>query len=74
MVADMTPPIMSPSLVISLSSQLAVKQANGWTLTTEYWQPLLYSPYCWMSFATKAVQPVWWLAPMPAPLSPWKYS
>ena len=27
-----------------------------------------------MSFATSAVQPVWWLAPMPAPVSPWKYS
>ena len=24
--------------------------------------------------ATSAVQPVWWLAPRPAPLSPWKYS
>src|SRR3954453_5442 len=24
--------------------------------------------------ATVPVQPVWWLAPMPAPLSPWKYS
>ena len=24
--------------------------------------------------ATSAVHPVWWLAPMPAPLSPWKYS
>jgi len=26
------------------------------------------------SSATVPVQPVWWLAPMPAPLSPWKYS
>jgi len=24
--------------------------------------------------ATRPVQPVWWLAPSPAPLSPWKYS
>ena len=24
--------------------------------------------------ATSPVQPVWWLAPIPAPLSPWKYS
>ena len=24
--------------------------------------------------ATRAVHPVWWLAPRPAPLSPWKYS
>ena len=24
--------------------------------------------------ATSPVQPVWWLAPRPAPLSPWKYS
>src|SRR5262249_31766742 len=24
--------------------------------------------------ATMPVQPVWWLAPRPAPLSPWKYS
>src|SRR3989441_13317852 len=24
--------------------------------------------------ATTPVQPVWWLAPSPAPLSPWKYS
>lgn len=30
--------------------------------------------YCWISLATSPVQPVWWLAPMPAPLSPWKYS
>ena len=29
--------------------------------------------YC-MKSATTPVQPVWWLAPMPAPLSPWKYS
>src|SRR4051812_24178940 len=27
-----------------------------------------------MSEATSPVQPVWWLAPMPAPLLPWKYS
>src|SRR4029450_1827700 len=27
-----------------------------------------------MSSATVPVQPVWWLAPRPAPLSPWKYS
>ena len=24
--------------------------------------------------ATNPVHPVWWLAPNPAPLSPWKYS
>ena len=24
--------------------------------------------------AMRPVQPVWWLAPRPAPLSPWKYS
>jgi hypothetical protein len=23
---------------------------------------------------TTAVQPVWWLAPSPCPVSPWKYS
>jgi len=34
----------------------------------------LYSPLCWSSLATRLVQPVWWLAPRPAPLSPWKYS
>ena len=33
-----------------------------------------YSPLCWRSFATSPVQPVWWLAPTPAPVSPWKYS
>src|SRR5512146_299934 len=33
-----------------------------------------HSPLCWISFATNPVQPVWWLAPIPAPLSPWKYS
>ena len=33
-----------------------------------------HSPLCWMSLATRPVQPVWWLAPRPAPLSPWKYS
>jgi len=27
-----------------------------------------------MSFATTPVQPVWWEAPSPSPLSPWKYS
>ena len=32
------------------------------------------SPLCWRSLATIPVQPVWWPAPMPAPLSPWKYS
>jgi hypothetical protein len=29
-----------------------------------------YSPYCAMSFATSPVQPVWWEAPRPAPVSP----
>src|SRR6266404_7057487 len=29
-----------------------------------------YSPLCSRSLATKPVQPVWWLAPSPAPLSP----
>jgi hypothetical protein len=29
-----------------------------------------YSPLCSISFATNPVHPVWWLAPMPAPLSP----
>src|ERR687886_2436102 len=29
---------------------------------------------CSSSFATSAVHPVWWLAPTPAPVSPWKYS
>ena len=29
---------------------------------------------CSRSLATSAVQPVWWLAPRPAPVSPWKYS
>ena len=27
-----------------------------------------------MARATRPVHPVWWLAPSPAPLSPWKYS
>jgi len=27
-----------------------------------------------INLATIPVQPVWWLAPRPAPLSPWKYS
>ena len=31
-------------------------------------------PRPWMTRATRPVQPVWWLAPSPAPLSPWKYS
>ena len=31
-------------------------------------------PKSWISFATTPVHPVWWLAPSPAPLSPWKYS
>ena len=31
-------------------------------------------PAVWMIRAIPPVQPVWWLAPMPAPLSPWKYS
>ena len=29
---------------------------------------------CCMSLAMTPVHPVWWLAPRPAPLSPWKYS
>ena len=33
-----------------------------------------YSAYWWISFATMPVQPVWWLAPSPSPVSPWKYS
>ena len=28
----------------------------------------------WIRDAMSPVQPVWWLAPSPAPLSPWKYS
>ena len=35
---------------------------------------LVSSALVWMMRATQPVQPVWWLAPMPAPLSPWKYS
>src|SRR5262249_34668021 len=35
---------------------------------------LHHSPLCWISFAARPVQPVWWLAPTPEPLSPWKYS
>jgi len=35
------------------------------------------SPSIWpkssISLPTSPVQPVWWLAPRPAPLSPWKY-
>ena len=31
-------------------------------------------PYNWMILAIRPDQPVWWLAPIPAPLSPWKYS
>src|SRR5438477_4265950 len=31
-------------------------------------------PKTLISVATRPVQPVWWLAPSPAPLSPWKYS
>ena len=31
-------------------------------------------PVCWINFATRPVQPVWWQDPKPAPLSPWKYS
>src|SRR5262249_52323162 len=40
----------------------------------EPWGTLTYSPLCCISFATTPVHPVWWLAPMPAPVSPWKYS
>ena len=29
---------------------------------------------CCISLATRAVQPVWWLAPRPTPVSPLKYS
>jgi hypothetical protein len=32
------------------------------------------APNSWISVAITPVHPVWWLAPMPAPLSPWKYS
>ena len=35
---------------------------------------LVSKPESWMMRATQPVQPVWWLAPIPAPLSPWKYS
>ena len=31
-------------------------------------------PRLWISLATRPVHPVWWDAPSPAPLSPWKYS
>src|SRR3989442_1163109 len=31
-------------------------------------------PLCSRSFVTRLVHPVWWLAPRPAPFSPWKYS
>jgi len=36
--------------------------------------PASSRPNSSISFATTPVHPVWWLAPMPAPLSPWKYS
>ncbi len=35
-------------------------------------------PFVWQQSSnhrvTRAVQPVWWLAPSPWPVSPWKYS
>ena len=33
-----------------------------------------FAACCSSSLATRPVQPVWWLAPRPAPVSPWKYS
>jgi hypothetical protein len=48
-----------------------VRRVPGWILA----RPThVASPLCSMSLATSPVHPVWWLAPIPAPLSPWKYS
>lgn len=38
------------------------------------WFDYIPSPLCSINLATRAVQPVWWLAPSPAPLSPLKNS
>src|SRR5437868_571493 len=46
----------------------------GLLATLSSFPPLSTPPCCWMSIATRPVQPVWWLAPSPAPLSPSKYS
>ncbi len=47
----------------SCTTQKARRSQRGWR-------------HCHSSIrlAISAVHPVWWLAPMPAPLSPWKYS
>src|SRR5262249_43126322 len=37
------------------------------------WSEVVVANKC-MARAITPVHPVWWLAPMPAPLSPWKYS
>src|SRR5439155_6319754 len=45
---------------------------RGWSLERCSWLP--HFRHSSNNDATSAVQPVWWLAPKPAPLSPWKYS
>ncbi len=49
-------------------------QRTGWLGRPKFSRcchfPEAYSPLCSSNFATRPVQPVWWFAPMPAPLSP----
>ena len=53
---------------------LAILRGQGALEAIVFVGAFVYSPLCCSNFATSPVQPVWWLAPMPAPLSPWKYS
>lgn len=45
---------------------------NPYELVSDELSPV--PPICCRSFATSPVQPVWWLAPKPKPVSPSKYS
>ncbi len=58
----------SSSLRVFFSSRLPLSLSPRAALR------LHHSPLCWRSLATRAVHPVWWLAPRPAPSSPLKYS
>jgi integrase len=53
-----------------LQHQITVREGNRLVTVSPYHLVALSLYCCWISLATSPVQPVWWLAPSPAPLSP----
>ena len=81
------PPISTTLISLSILrsyNAATVPPKGGFDQPRAFWNPAILPPasacfasslpYSSINLATSPVQPVWWLAPSPAPLSAWKYS